>query len=83
MSASHGRYAFEISTWSFFRELIKMNQRQRKFDMYLIVLFLFYIKKEKKEKKAYFFSLFLSDNKLFRPYMVFEFAHQSLLPISL
>ena len=80
MSASHGRYAFEISTWSFFRELIifpRINQRQRKFDMYLIVSFLFYIKK--KEKKVYFFSLFLSDNKLFRPYMVFEFAHQKFV----
>ena len=53
--------------------------------MYSIVLFLFYIyKKNKKQKtKVYFFSLLLSDNKLFRQYMVFEFAHQSLLSISL
>ena len=56
----------------------RINQRQRKFDMYLIVSFLFYIKK-KKEKKVYFFSLFLSDNKLFRPYMVFEFAQQKFV----
>ena len=56
--------------------------------MYSIVLFLFYIyiykkKNKKTEKKVYFFSLLLSDNKLFRQYMVFEFAHQSLLSISL
>ena len=54
--------------------------------MYSIVLFLFYIYKKKtknKKEKVYFFSLLLSDNKLFRQYMVFEFAHQSLLSISL